>query len=433
MNTSPTVPMTRTGFVAACVLAAVSSIATNTNASDHADPVDPLMIRSTTGGLTGLFVFPTKDRQRSDIDPETGDRVPLIDPDRADGLAIVLCVSRGLAENPPFEDLDDYTYKIFIDWNSDVVINDSTDGSASSEEERATARYGGLVTRPDRIAESVVIAMQIEESAEDFLEQTARLVGESDAEDLELSKDDWYVGVRDDPFIFPQFFGTNVIAMVVHIPYNQLPTDRRRFLIWATSERHGAQIDIVGRAQRTQLPRFDLLNTLHPSKHVRVIEEAIHNPGLVQDLMGFLIPPEFMFRPFDSRPDVLIFSKDHPVGYPNGRRLEDDVAKLACEQGDCQLFELSFAEPRSPRSSLHARYVGGRPTANDKPFLDSFPYLAEPWTDPTPTDPPALSYRNLVLLIFLILVAVVVILFPWFLYFRALGTIKRLIDRPGTA
>jgi hypothetical protein len=133
------------------------------------------------------------------------------------------------------------------------------------------------------------------------------------------------------------FFGTNVIAVVASIPFECFPGGQKDWLIWATSERHGAQIDHVGRSQRTQLPRFDFLNTLHPSKHVDAIRKRKADPGLIQDAastklrLGIL----FAFRPYDEHPDVMIYSKRAEVGYPNGRHLEDDVALLTCQQGDC--------------------------------------------------------------------------------------------------
>src|SRR5438477_398686 len=49
----------------------------------------------------------------------------------------------------------------------------------------------------------------------------------------------WYSGVRDDPFIFPMFFGTNVIAMVMSIPLDCFPGGQQDFLFWGTSHHRG--------------------------------------------------------------------------------------------------------------------------------------------------------------------------------------------------
>jgi hypothetical protein len=278
---------------------------------------------------------------------------------------------------------------------------------------------------PERIKETAVITMRLDPNL-GFVERKAVFLGADGERPIRIADRDWYAGVRDDPFIFPMFFGTNVVAMAVIIPYDLLPTGREDFLIWATSERHKVQVDIVGRAQRTQLPRFDLLNALHPSEHVRAIREARDDPGVMQDLSTFLLPNVFRSRAFDLQPDVMFFSKRYPAGYPNGRRLEDDVARLACQQGDCQLYELSFTKPTSPESEELSRYTGGRPTANDKLFEDVFPYLAEPWEPAHPAPPPSLKARTKIVLGVVGLVAVAAILLPWVLYFRALRRIRLL-------
>ena len=85
----------------------------------------------------------------------------------------------------------------------------------------------------------------------------------------------------------------------------------------------------------------------------------------VESLFNYL----FRIRPYDLQPDVMIYTTRYPAGFPNGRQLEDDVAHLTCEWGDCILMELSYVQDnKTPRV-----------TTNDKPFLDTFPYLAEPW------------------------------------------------------
>ena len=52
------------------------------------------------------------------------------------------------------------------------------------------------------------------------------------------------------------------------------------------------------------------------------------------------------------------------------RRLTDDVVAQTCAFGDCLLQELSYIEGGWPRA-----------TTNDKPLLDDWPYLAEPWPE----------------------------------------------------
>jgi hypothetical protein len=91
----------------------------------------------------------------------------------------------------------------------------------------------------------------------------------------------------------------------------------------------------------------------------------------------------FEYRPWDKVPDVMIYSDQFNVGYPNGRRLTDDVAALLARNGDTLLLELSYKNATWPRA-----------TTNDKPFLPQFPFLAEPWKDSVGAPGPALSARN---------------------------------------
>ncbi len=388
--------------------------------SDHADPSDPLMLRRKDGGLTGLFVFPTKGRARTVADPKDGD-----------GMAIILCVDRSLATPPPLKGLGEYTFRVMLDMTSEVRITYPRDSAPPDPDERATTRYGGTVTSPEEIKETAVITMRLDENA-NFVERSAVIQTREGERPIGIAEDDWFSGVRDDPFIFPMFFGTNVVAMAVHVPYDRLP-DRDDFVVWATSERHGSQLDIVGRSQRTQLPRFDFLNTLHPREHVAAITKARDDPTLRQNLSTYLLPTEFRFRSFDLQPDVMIFSKRFPSGYPNGRRLQDDVALLACEQGDCQLYELSFTKPASTESEKYSKYEGGRPTANDKPFTDDFPYLAPPWAEPHPPAPLTVTTKNKIILAVLGLLAVGILALPWALYFQTLKRLRRLARRRNSA
>ncbi|OYV21620.1 MAG: hypothetical protein CG438_279, partial [Methylococcaceae bacterium NSP1-1] len=76
-----------------------------------------------------------------------------------------------------------------------------------------------------------------------------------------------------------------------------------------------------------------------------------------------------LVRHYDYVPDVMVYTNQIEPGFPNGRRLEDDVALLTCNQGDCPLQENAFIDTKQwPRA-----------TVNDKPLLTTFPYLAEPW------------------------------------------------------
>ena len=63
-------------------------------------------------------------------------------------------------------------------------------------------------------------------------------------------------------------------------------------------------------------------------------------------------------------PDVITIDTSQPAGFPNGRRLSDPVI-------DVTLALVLLDLGTHPVTTL----VGVNPTANDKPFLDDFPYL----------------------------------------------------------
>ena len=184
-------------------------------------------------------------------------------------------------------------------------------------------------------------------------------------------------GVFDDPFIFPRFFRGNAIGIVTSIPLKLIrgpdgrPASDSAILLWATTHGpDGRQSDHVGRSLRTQLPRFGYLNGLHPSKHVAAITRVHEMPNLMENVLSTFLGPLEAHRHYDSAPDVMIYDLRRPAKFPNGRWLEDDVAKTLAEAGETLLLELSYAESRQfPRAET-----------NDKPFRKDFPYLAPRWT-----------------------------------------------------
>jgi hypothetical protein len=427
----------RTAALAAALGLAVALPAGPAAGSDHADPTDPLRVRDDDDrGLTGLFAFPVA---------ADGKRVD--DPAKGDSLVLVVCLNRLLAKPPPYPGLDTFTITIAVDGRSPVRVAYPKDRTRPTPEERNTLRYGGVVESPERIGATFEVAVRLKNHlaagvvSENITHRTVRADRGDGLKDLDedaarRAVTRWGAGVRDDPFIFPPFFGTNVFAVVLRVPYASVPQSSpgRTYLMWATTHQKGAQTDHVGRSQRTQLPRFDLLNTLHPSKHVEAIKDARANPSLKDNLLRYAFPPLFAYRSFDEQPDVMVMSREHPAGFPNGRRLEDDVALLTCEQGDCQLYEMSFAKPGSPASEKDSKYVGGRPTANDKEFLPEWPYLAEPWPDPHVTPPPGLTPLNQMKLAGLVLGVAVAFLLPWGLLFwtyRRLRRVRGLLPTPS--
>ncbi len=287
--------------------------------------------------ITGLFFFPDGDQ-----------------------YVLILDVRRALTGPPPYN-LEPFEYNIHLDFHTPLHFENAED----------VARYGGSIEKPENIGPDATITFRLNNDTT-VKQQTFKGF-------KALDKIRVYTGVRDDPFIFPKFFGVNVITMVLSVPKSSFPEHAQSWLLWATTNRvsNGEQIDHVGRSNRTQLGRFEILNTLPPSQHVAAIKTAATSRKQVQDFLAQAAPPlanlnqlsGFLIRHYDTFPDVMIFTTTRPPGFPNGRRLEDDVAVLTCAQGDCPLQENSFIDSNQwPRA-----------TVNDKPLLKEFPYLAEPW------------------------------------------------------
>jgi hypothetical protein len=414
-------------------------------ASDHADPI---FNRVQEGGITDLFAFPAKDGVRmtplkdaagKQIRDAGGNNEYRFKPDAKDWVAdaaeanelvLIVCVRRSLTVSGPFAELEKHTYKIHLDFHSAIEYE---------KEPANLVRYGGTVSAVENIKEDATIEFALNPDTT----LRSRPVEPGDPETPKYPKytgfprtgnirslkfgscANPYTGIHDDPFIFPQFFRTNVIAFVVRIPFDCLPSTKRDCVLWATSERRGRQVDHVGRSQRTQLPRFDLLNTLPPSKHVAALHESTDSPAFLDDFLRNISTPQFSLRHYDYQPDVMYYSRDRKPRYPNGRQLEDDVALLTCLQGDCQLFELSQSHPRFSMGPA------GRPTTNDKEFSNTFPYLADPHPEADPPPPPRgptspqFSTRNWIILGTAALVLLLLLIVPWLLYRRATRRLRR--------
>lgn len=354
-------------------------------ASDHADPLslNPLSPpREREPRITDLHVFLDSDRGGGgkptalvfslSVFPSLSPLERARDDAPADGTYHVT----PMGEPPdrvnvryalPSLDIRDYVYRVRFDLHAKLGDDDS---------QGQVTRYGACFLSPADIAPEVEFEFAL---ADDASLARHSIVGLAPAPvvvnaDFVPGAINVRTGVFDDPFIFPRFFRTNVVAIVVSVPLTCFPAQQRDFVVWATSEKDGRQIDHVGRSQRTQVPRFDALNTLPPREHVAAIEAQHSRPTLVQDAMRTFLSPLFGIRPFDFAPDVLVFRRgenlERPTGFPNGRRLDDDVAALIGRYGDTQLLEASYTDdPRFPRA-----------TENDKPFRAAFPYLAPPWT-----------------------------------------------------
>ena len=420
----------RTVASVALGLATIAALAPRGVASDHADPIDPFNKERLEGGITDLFVFPVLEDgspafpfNRTDgislATPNVEPRPPLSDEDRAriKRLIVILCVRRALTETGGLR-LEPYTYRIHMDHHTAVDFEDTPDEpkrearpdeaeaghgymfSATSQPAKvkrptgseARARYGGRIAAPTTISDDVTLEIGLKNDASLREFHTTGLDGGKEFvrdDKADPNKVTVWTGVRDDPFIFPAFFQTNIVSMVISIPVSVLPKDKTDWLVWATSHSGSRQIDHVGRSLRTQNPRFEMLNTLPPNQHAKAIAEEHENPSLLRDLaLRFNFQSMFAYRAWDQVPDVMVFTTKYPVGFPNGRLLTDDVAALLAQHGDTLLLELSH-------------HVGGWPrrTTNDKEFLKTYPYLAEPWPDRPASPPPSLSRSNMAKLV----------------------------------
>lgn len=335
-------------------------------ASDHADPIG---VKVPESDITDLFLFPDGDQ-----------------------LVVVLAVRPSLTGSGPY-DVAPYEYRVYMDLHSAVSYDDSA----------ARARFGGAVVSPAGIRPDVTLRVRLRSNGS-LGEHSVE--GLADAQGVRA-----WAGVRDDPFIFPRFFGKNALAMVVSIPRTAFPPGQQDWILWgATVDEDGEQIDHVGRSNRTQNPRLNFLNTLPPSEHLAAIQKETARRDRIYALLGRnaatlplqqLFHLDFQLRSYDAAPDVMVFTTRFPPGYPNGRRLTDDVAKLTCDIGDCALIELSYTDsPKFPRQ-----------TVNDKPFLDTFPYLADPW----PSKPQQPAPGNTGLWLVLLGIVLVIALVLWLL------------------
>jgi hypothetical protein len=306
-------------------------------ASDHADPMN---LQDPEANITGLFFFP-----------------------HGDQMVLVFNVRRSLRNPKPYN-LEPYEYVINMDLKTPVTF----------ENEANNARYGGTIATPGEIHVDAAITVHLNNDA------TLKSVAYRGLKNTDGIRT--FTGVRDDPFIFPRFFKQNVISMVLSIPRSSFPDDRQQdFILWGTTSKAGKQIDHVGRSIRTQLPRFDSLNTLPPSEHVKEVMRLMEKwDGVYNFFNDFqewwskaiagVIETTLKIRAFDAVADVMIYTDRRKPGFPNGRQLPDDVVLGVCQAGDCLLVDLAMAKGVFPRQ-----------TVNDKEFLPDFPYLAEPWPD----------------------------------------------------
>src|SRR3954454_5915942 len=217
----------------ACLLALTPSAL---RASDHADPMN---LTDPNANITDLFLFP-----------------------KGDQLILIFNVRRALTNPRPYK-LSDYKYVVNFDLTTPVSFDNTED----------RMRYGGTVITPEKLHADASITVLLNDDAT-LKEITPRGLK------TEISK--VFAGVRDDPFIFPRFFKKNVIAMVMSIPMSAFP-GQQDFILWGNTYKGDKQFDHVGRSIRSQLPRFEALNTLQPKDHVAELMKLQKKWGDISD------------------------------------------------------------------------------------------------------------------------------------------------------
>ena len=241
---------------------------------------------------------------------------------RGDRLVLVLSTNPAIPSSvTSYEFPANLIFEILIDNDSPVSVDDPLG-------------IGGTVLEPSRIREDHIFRITFDDHTPrvQHLPRSGR-PPEPGADDLLF-----FAGLRDDPFIRGPRIGKNVASIVLEVPLSSVLEDQSTLLIWATSmirdveTPNGRIADSAALPLRNQFPENLALNDLHPRLHRK-------KTGLA--------------------PDVMIFDTSQPAAFPNGRDLADDVVDLV---GDPR--PLGNDDPF--------------PAENDVPFLDEFPYLAQP-------------------------------------------------------
>lgn len=229
----------------------------------------------------------------------------------------------------------DVTYSFFIDRDSSVSFNDPI----------VKAAFGGTVDTPIRIREDITFNVTFDNWNRPKVEVVGRSTSESERIRERMRV---FTGLRAEAFIFAPFVNNNIGAIVIDVPLSEIKRENDdTLLLWTTS----SVDDFAGRFQelggRTLNSQFDeklALNFIHPSQHRAAL---------------------------GVNPDLIILDTRAPSGFPNGRRLQDDivdkVAALPAPFNDARAFDLEFT-----LAGFHATL------ADIAPLPGAFPYLASP-------------------------------------------------------
>ena len=248
---------------------------------------------------------------------------------RNDRLVLVVCLDPTIPE-----DVTEYTFASDLE----VTLEMDNDSQVTFDNADDMETFGGTIVDPGAIGPDVVFTFRFDANGA-LNVASSGLTPEADQDVTAFS------GLRDDPFIRGPRQRRNVAAIVLEIDMDHVKKDQNTLLIWATSkvdEFGGPFQDMAGMALRSQFVENDSLNSIAPQDH--------------QTILGVT-------------PDVIILDTSRPTVFPNGRELADDVVDLV---GDTRVLDNDDPFP----------------AVNDRPFLNEFPYLAEPHGMVSTTPPP---------------------------------------------
>lgn len=209
-----------------------------------------------------------------------------------------------------------------------------------------------------------------------------------------------FAGHRDDPFFFNNvgfarfragtgdfsnavdgFAGVNTSAIIIEAPIATITGGPRAFQCWGATDRRRTVVrrSADGRLERGTGPWEQIERTGNPAVSTAFIARPnrdrfnIGRPNRDARDFGAEIAASLTAYGTNSQnqqilasvaiPDTLKVNLDNAPGFPNGRRPQDDVIDT--------LFFFIFNQPTTPPTD--------QVPANDKPFLNEFPYLAAPF------------------------------------------------------
>jgi len=208
-----------------------------------------------------------------------------------------------------------------------------------------------------------------------------------------------FAGQRDDPFFFDNvgfarfragtgtfsgadgFAGTNISAIILEAPVAVITGGPRAFQAWGSTDRRRTVVrrSADGRLEKGSGPWEQIERTGNPAISTALIPRPMRDKfnigkpnrdardfgaAIVASLNGYGTNSQNQqILASVAIPDTLKMNLDEPAGFPNGRRPQDDVI-------DTILFFV-FNQPSTPPTD--------GANSNDKPFLDTFPYLAAPF------------------------------------------------------